>query len=123
YLDKLKLADGVILASPVYFCSCTAQLKIFLERAGRVCQFSDFPLKDKIGAALVIQDQNGGSSVYAELVNWMLSNQMVVVGSNPTCIANNNKAGYLGYEKREDSVSVLRMIAKNMTRQLLRRNV
>ncbi|MCQ2056175.1 MAG: flavodoxin family protein [archaeon] len=120
YLDEIKLADGVVMASPVYFNSCTAQIKMFLERAGRVCQFGNFPLKDKIGAAIAIQEHSGGSNAYAELVNWMLCNQMVVVGSSPICIISPKIS--LEHEKSGDAV-ILKTVANNMTRQLLKRNL
>ncbi len=31
-LDKLRLADAFVLASPIYFCSVNAQMKLFLDR-------------------------------------------------------------------------------------------
>lgn len=118
YLDKLKAADGVILASPTYYGSCTAQLKMFLERAGFACRFAKFPLKGKVGAAMAIQERDGGSAVYSELVNWMLSNQMVVVGSNPLCILS-GKNPY-DYEKDERGMAALKAVARNMAEELMK---
>jgi len=31
-LDKLRSADALVLASPIYFCSVNAQMKLFLDR-------------------------------------------------------------------------------------------
>ena len=31
-LDKIKKADGLIFASPIYFCTVNAQMKLFLDR-------------------------------------------------------------------------------------------
>jgi multimeric flavodoxin WrbA len=38
--EKMKAADGIILASPVYNGSCTALLKGLMERAGYICHVS-----------------------------------------------------------------------------------
>lgn len=118
YLDRLKSADGIILASPTYYGSCTAQLKMFLERAGFACRFGKFPLKGKVGAAMAVQERDGGYFVYSELVNWMLSNQMTVVGSNPLCILS-GKNPY-DYENDERGMKALKQVAQNMVDQLLK---
>ncbi len=83
YLDMMRSVDVIILTSPSYFGTCTGQLKIFLERAGYCLTTGDKALKGKIGAAIAIQERDGGVSVYSELTNWMLRNGMVVVGSDP----------------------------------------
>lgn len=85
-VNKLREADGIILASPSYYGSCTAQLKIFLERAGLALETGDLGLKRKIGAAVVVNAHDGGSSTYSQLVYWMLRNGMIVVGGTPAPI-------------------------------------
>ena len=120
YFDKMKAADGVILASPTYFGSCTAQLKMFLERAGFACMFDKTkPLRGKIGAAMVIQERSGGNGVYSELVNWMLMNEMTVVGSSPLCIINAKNP--FDYEKDEKGMKALKSVARNMISELEKR--
>ncbi len=116
YLDRMKAADAIILASPTYFGSCTAQLKMFLERAGYACRFGGTPLSGKIGAALVIQEHDGGYGVYSELVNWMLSNQIVVVGSSPLCILHAKNP--FDFEKDERGMKALKDVAVNIAREL-----
>ena len=114
----LKGADGIILASPSYYGSCSAQLKMFLERAGFACRFAKAPLKGKVGAALAIQERDGGLTVYSELVNWMLSNQMVVVGSTPLTVLTGKNP--FDYEKDERGMKALRILAHNMAEELLK---
>lgn len=119
YLDRLKAADGAILASPSYYGSCTAQLKIFLERAGFACRFGGFPLKGKVGAAVTVQERDGGLNVYSELVNWMLGNQMTVVGSSPLCVLNGRDP--FDYEKDEMGIRALKSMASNIIDRLEKR--
>jgi multimeric flavodoxin WrbA len=48
--QKMKEADGIILASPVYYGSCTALLKGLMERAGYISRFNGERLKVKSAA-------------------------------------------------------------------------
>lgn len=85
-VEKIKEADGLILASPSYFGSCTSQMKIFLERAGLALEMGDSGFKRKVGGAIVVNAHEGGSMAYSQLVYWMLRNQMIVCGSTPPAI-------------------------------------
>ena len=116
YFDKMKAADAIILASPAYFGSCTSQLKMFLERAGLAGKHGKFPLSGKIGAALVVQEHDGGYGAYSELVNWMLATRMAVVGSNPLCILHAKNP--FDYEKDERGMKALGDVARNIAREL-----
>jgi len=79
----MREADGLILASPCYYGSYSAQMKIFLERAGMILEKGDKGLKRKVGGAIVVNAHDGGSMVYSQLVHWMLRNQMIVCGGMP----------------------------------------
>jgi len=85
-VDRMREADGVILASPCYYGSYSAQMKIFLERAGMILETGDKGLKRKVGGAIVVNSHEGGSMVYSQLVYWMLRNQIIVCGSTPPSI-------------------------------------
>jgi multimeric flavodoxin WrbA len=85
-VDKMRAADGIILASPCYYGSYSSQMKIFLERAGMILEKGDKGLKRKVGGAIVVNAHEGGSMVYSQLVYWMLRSQMIVCGSTPAPI-------------------------------------
>ena len=120
YMDRMRAADIVILASPSYYGSCSGQLKIFLERAGYCFQAGDKGLKGKIGAVFVTQERDGGMPVYSELVNWMLRNQMVVVGSDPLSIIMGKEMNR--WEEDEKGIKALRNLAENITDAFIRMN-
>ncbi|MCL2032047.1 MAG: flavodoxin family protein [Methanomassiliicoccaceae archaeon] len=82
-VDKMREADGVILASPCYYGACSSQMKIFLERTGMILEKGDKGLRRKVGGAIVVNAHEGGSMVYSQLVYWMLRNQMIVCGGIP----------------------------------------
>lgn len=119
-LDKLRQADGIILASPCYYGSCSSQMQTFLERAGLPLETGDMGLKRKVGAAMVVNAHDGGSLVHAQLVGWMLRNEMVVVGGNPAPILNAlNSPQYL--EDKQGMRAVTRM-AREIAWAVLRLN-
>ncbi|MFA5452322.1 MAG: hypothetical protein WC248_01955 [Candidatus Methanomethylophilaceae archaeon] len=50
--------------------------------------------------------------VYSELVNWMLANQMVVVGSTPLSVVNGKNP--MDYEKDIRGMKALKELGKNL---------
>jgi multimeric flavodoxin WrbA len=83
-VEKLREADGIILASPGYYGACSGHMKIFLERAGLPVEMGGMLLKRKVGGAIAISLHDGGDATYSQLVGWMLRNEMIVVGGRPT---------------------------------------
>lgn len=118
YLDRMRAADILIIASPSYYGSCSGQLKILLERAGYCLQTGDKGLKGKIGAALVTQERDGGMPAYSELVNWMLRNQMIVVGSDPLSIIMGKDLNR--WEEDEKGIKAMKNLVENVTETYIR---
>ena len=48
--EKMVGADGIILASPVYFGSATPEIKSLIDRAGYVSIFNDRLFERKVGS-------------------------------------------------------------------------
>ncbi len=117
-LDRMRATDVIILASPSYFGTCTGQLKIFLERAGYCLLSGDRGLTGKIGAAFAVQERDGGLSVYNELVDWMLRNGMIVVGSNPLPVLTGKFPG--DWENDEKGVKALNDLAERIVTTVFR---
>ena len=78
---KLKEADAIIVSSPVYFGSVTAQVKALFDRSV-LHRRQGFQLKDKIGAALAVGgSRNGGQEKTIQTIHdWMHIHGMIVVG-------------------------------------------
>ncbi len=85
-MDKMREADGIILASPAYYGTVSSQMKIFLERAGLSFETGDLGLRRKVGGAVSVAAHDGATMAYSEMVNFMLRNQMVVCGSTPQTV-------------------------------------
>lgn len=120
YLDRMRAADVIVLTSPSYFGSCTGQMKMFLERAGYALQAGDKGLKGKIGASFVTQDRDGGIPVYSELTNWMLRNQMIVVGSDPLPVVHGGEMN--AWEEDVKGLKALKSLVENITEAFIRLN-
>jgi multimeric flavodoxin WrbA len=82
-LDCLENADGIIVASPVYFGSITAQLKAVFDRTIPLRR-QGFKLKDKVGCAIAVGGaRNGGQEKALDCVHaWMHVHGMIVVGDD-----------------------------------------
>jgi len=68
---KMKQADAIILASPVYFGSATALFKAFLERTGYIAYNNGGKFDGKVGGALVVAERSGQNFTLAELTLWL----------------------------------------------------
>jgi len=68
--EKMKEAQGIIVASPVYFSSATALVKGLMERAGYISQKNNKTLKGKVGGSLVVARRGGHNFTKAQLDYW-----------------------------------------------------
>jgi len=66
---KMKEADAVILASPVYFGSATAQIKALMDRTGYM-SYDTRPFAGKVGGPLVVARRAGQNFTFAQLMYW-----------------------------------------------------
>ena len=78
--EKLMDADGMIIGSPVYFGSVTAQLKILIDRSRPLR--GSFKLRNKVGGALAVGgSRNGGQeTTIGTIHDFLLIHDAIVVG-------------------------------------------
>ncbi|AKB75585.1 iron-sulfur flavoprotein [Methanosarcina lacustris Z-7289] len=81
--EKMRAADGIIVAAPVYMGNYPAQLKALFDRSV-LLRRKDFALKNKVGAALSVGgSRNGGQEKTIQSIHdWMHIHGMIVVGDN-----------------------------------------
>ncbi|MDI9395642.1 MAG: flavodoxin family protein [Euryarchaeota archaeon] len=81
--EKMRVADGIIVASPVYMGNYPAQLKALFDRTV-LLRRKNFALKNKVGAALSVGgSRNGGQEKTIQAIHdWMHIHGMIVVGDN-----------------------------------------
>ena len=84
---KLKACDGLIIASPVYFQSVSAQVKQFMDRTEGLLRYGtsqyQYALQNKVGGGLVVGgNRNAGEELtMLELQGFFQVHDMIVVGS------------------------------------------
>jgi len=80
-LEALERADGIIVASPVYFGSVTAQLKAVFDRTIPLRR-QEMKLKDKVGCGITVGGaRNGGQEKAMDAIHaWMHIQGIIVVG-------------------------------------------
>jgi multimeric flavodoxin WrbA len=82
YIEKMDGAQGIILASPVYFSNVTSEMKALIDRAGYVTRANGGFLKRKVGAAVVAVRRAGANIVYSDLNFFFGIQEMIVPGSS-----------------------------------------
>jgi len=69
---KMKEADAIILASPVYFGSATPEMKALMDRAGFIAYWNGKVFDGKVGGPLVVAERSGSTFTLAQVAFWYL---------------------------------------------------
>lgn len=80
-IAAIDQADILILGSPVYFGSLTAQMKAFIDRVGYVCRPHKL-LKGKICASVTAVRRNGALTAFNAMNNLFTISECIIVGSS-----------------------------------------
>jgi multimeric flavodoxin WrbA len=110
---KMKEADGIILASPVYYGSATALLKGLMERAGYISHGS---FNGKVGGPLVVARRAGQNFTVAQITFWYEILGMTVPGSTYWNMAFGREKGEV--VKDEEGMRTAWNFGKNMAMTL-----
>ncbi len=108
---KLKEAEAVILASPVYFGSATALLKAFMERAGYLARPRRV-FAGKVGGPLVVARRGGHNFTHAQIASWFHILGFFVPGSTYWNIAFGGEKGEVRQD--EEGLTTARNFGKNI---------
>jgi multimeric flavodoxin WrbA len=80
-LPTIYDADGLLLATPVYFGAATAEMTAFVDRVGYVSRANGGLLNRKVGAPIVVARRAGQNFTVAQLNYFFMINGMVVPGA------------------------------------------
>jgi multimeric flavodoxin WrbA len=112
YIAKMEEAEGIILASPVYFSNVTAEMKALIERAGYVMKANGGLLKRKVGAAVVAVRRAGATLVYSDLNFFFGINEMVIATSSYWNLGVGRTPGEV--LKDEEGMKTMETLGQNM---------
>jgi len=77
----MKMAAGIIMASPVYFGSATPPLKSLIDRTGYIARNNGYVFKGKAGAPVAVTARDGGNFTIAQIAFWYHYNGLIMPGS------------------------------------------
>ena len=109
---KMKEADGIILASPVYYGSATALIKALMERAGHIAHSGRQVFNGKVGGPLVVARRAGQNFTFAQLTLWFQILGFYIPGSTYWNIAIGREKGDV--EKDEEGLRTAWNFGKNV---------
>lgn len=107
--NKFKEADGLIVASPVYYASANGTLISFLDR---LFYSSSFDKSFKVGASIAVARRGGTSATFDELNKYFTISNMPIASSQYW----NSVHGRLEGEALNDleGLQTMRTLARNM---------
>ena len=107
---KFAEADGLVIASPVYYASANGTLVSFLDRLFYSCHCDK---RMKVGAAVAVARRGGLSATFDELNKYFTINSMPVAASN---YWNSVHGGAKGdAEQDAEGLQTVRVLADNMS--------
>ncbi|MBO7681984.1 MAG: flavodoxin family protein [Clostridia bacterium] len=108
--EKFKEADGLVVATPVYYASANATTIAVLDR---LFYSASYDTSFKVGAGVAIARRGGTSATFDELNKYFTISNMVVAGSQYW----NNVFGRAEGEAAQDAegLQTLRVLARNMS--------
>jgi multimeric flavodoxin WrbA len=81
-IPKALAADGIIVASPVYFADVSSETKALIDRLGYASRQGGNRLARKVGAGVVAVRRAGAIHAFDTINHLFLISEMMVVGSS-----------------------------------------
>ena len=111
-IEKMVEADGIILASPVYFADITSEMKALIDVTGYVTRGNGHLLSRKVGAGIVAVRRAGEIHALNSMNNFFLINQMIIPGSSYWNLAFGSGIGDV--LKDSEGIQTMKTLGENM---------
>ncbi|KPA16411.1 NADPH-dependent FMN reductase [Candidatus Magnetomorum sp. HK-1] len=112
WIQKMKMADGILLGSPVYFSGVSGTMKSFLDRAFFVISVNNSLLRHKVGASVAAVRRSGGLPTMNSLNHYIIYSEMIMPCSNYWNVAHGMNPGEI--EKDGEGKQIMEVLGKNM---------
>ncbi len=107
---KFEEADGLVLASPVYYASANGTLTAFLDR---LFYSSKFDKRMKVGASIAIARRGGCSATFDQLNKYFTISGMPLASSQYWNSVHGSLPGQV--EQDAEGMQTMRTLARNMS--------
>ncbi len=107
---KFREADGLVVATPVYYASANATLIACLDR---LFYSTSFDKTMKVGASIAVARRGGCSATFDELNKYFTISSMPVVSSSYWNSVHGREMGEAAYDA--EGLLTIRTLARNMT--------
>ena len=111
-IEKMVIADAIILGSPTYFANVSPEIKSVIDRAGLVGIANDYLFTKKVGAAVVAVRRAGSVNVFDAINKFFFINQMIVPGSVYWNLGIGLQPGDVNND--EEGVRTMKILGQNM---------
>lgn len=112
YFQRAKVADGILLGSPVHFSGAAGTMKSFLDRLFYVSTVNNGMFRHKIGATVVAVRRSGGSATFDSLNHYINYAEMIMPGSNYWNVIHGTAPGEIDQDL--EGKQIMRVLGKNM---------
>ncbi|MBM4024863.1 MAG: flavodoxin family protein [Planctomycetes bacterium] len=111
-IEKMRAADGIILASPTYFADVSTEIKALIDRAGFVARGNGDMFQRKVGAAVIAVRRAGSIHAFDTLNHFFLISQMIIPGSIYWNMGFGLAKGEV--EQDEEGLRIMQVLGRNM---------
>jgi len=125
---EMVQADAILLGSPVYHASMTADMKALIDRAGfsgrwaanamksasENYQWSGTAFSGKVVAPVTVARRTGHTLAFAELLMWAACNDCIIVGNTYWNMGIAGKGGVVDAEQDAEGVNIMRRLAERI---------
>lgn len=111
-IQKLKVADGIVIGSPVYYASMAGTLKSFLDRTFYVAGANGGLFRHKVGASVVAVRRSGEVATFDHLNHYFTITEMFLASSNYWNVIHGRMPGEALQD--EEGIQTMRVLAKNL---------
>jgi len=126
--DEICAADGILLGSPVYHASITAEMKALLDRTGFSGRWSVNTMKrtgeaydwgscilsGKVVSPITVARRTGQTMAFAELLMWATVNDGIVVGNSYWNVGMAGKGGTMDAADDVEGMSIMQGLAERI---------
>jgi len=115
-VEKMRIAEGLILGSPVYLSSVVPQMMALLDRATFVAYWNNKFLTGKVGGPITVARRAGHNMAFSQLLLWFFINGLIVPGSTYWNVGTAGAGGARDAEKDAEGLQTVTNFAQNMAK-------